>query len=130
MLAVVSDSLRRIAEDVDAANTRQLNMRPPMTDVDFHSKFYSGTDVTLEVVERVRCVLAEQLALASARPEDNLALLFPDTPFAEICWEVGEKVGLKFPDQILAELDGTLDDLIRTTQSLIDGQHGGAKAVT
>ncbi|MFN9249313.1 MAG: hypothetical protein ACK6DS_19830 [Planctomycetota bacterium] len=126
MLAVVSDSLRRIAEDVDAANTRQLNMRPPMTDVDFHSRFYSGTDVTLEVVERVRRILAEQLALAGARPEDNLALLFPDTPFAEICWEIGEKVGLKFPDQVLAELDGPLDHLIRTTQSLIDGKPCGA----
>ena len=110
MLAVVSDSLRRITEDVDAANTRQLNMRPPMTDVDFHSKFYNGTDVTLEVVERVRGILAEQLALIGARPEDNLALLFPDTPFAEICWEIGDKVGLKFPDQVLAERGGTLDN--------------------
>lgn len=90
MLAVVTDSLRRIAEDADAANTRELNTRPPLTNEGFHSRFYSGTDVTLEVVEWVRGILAEQLALAGARPEDNLALLLPDTPFAEICWEFGK----------------------------------------
>lgn len=111
---------RRIADDLDSPTVRELNRRPGISDAEFYATYYANSEVTPDVARRVRAVLAEQLDFRGLRPEDNLATLFPDIPFDYVCEEVGEDFDVDFPSCIIETLDGTVDSVIRSTQTLVN----------
>lgn len=93
--------------------------RPTLSDADFHRRFYADTEIAQETCAGVRRVLCEQLQMCNTLPDDNFGLVFEDVDLAEVCFEIGDEFGVRFPDYALAKIDGTVDSLIRTTQRLI-----------
>lgn len=100
---------------------KAINDRPQLSDAAFYRRFYAGTSVTLDTCARVRHVLCQQLRLCNTNPSDNVAMLFPDIDIGEVCFEIGEEFRVTFAEEVVRELDGTVDSLIRATQKAVEG---------
>ena len=101
---------------------QRCKTRANLTDVEFYDAFYRGTDIPIETCTRIRRVLKTQLRMANVRPDDNVATIFDDIDVGETCFEIGEEFELKFPDNIIDNIDGTIDSLIRATERLRKGR--------
>lgn len=89
-----------------------------LNDREFFDNFYADTSISFETCTRVRNVLRTQLNMNNVRQGDNVALIFEDVDFCEICFEIGEEFGLKFPTDMVETMDGTVDSIIQTTEHL------------
>jgi len=92
--------------------------RENLDDREFHQTFYRASQVNLDTCSRVRRVLKSQLNLSNVRPEDNLAVIFDDVDFGEICLEIGAELGIQLADDKIQSMDGTVDSIIRTVDRL------------
>ncbi len=98
---------------------RQLcKTRPNQTDQAFYDAFYRTSEISFDTCARVRKVLNTQLSMSNVRPDDNVTTIFDDLDLRDICLELGDEFGLKFPDNIVNNMDGTVDSLIRATERL------------
>lgn len=98
---------------------RQLcKNRPMLTDQEFFDAFYRVSEISFDTCARVRRVLKTQLSMSNVRPDDNITIIFDDLDLWDICFEFSEEFGLKFPDNIVNIMDGTVDSLIRKTERL------------
>lgn len=95
--------------------------RADLDDREFHQSFYRESPVTLDTCSRVRRVLNSQLNLSNVRPEDNLAVIFDDIDFGEICLEIGTELGIQLTDDKIQSMDGTVDSIIRMVDRLSTG---------
>ncbi len=112
--------LEMFASLFDSPAVRAISHRTPLTDADFHRQYYANTEVTQDTCAGVRRVLREQLRLCNTIPTDNIAMLYPDIDIGEVCFEIGEELGVSFLDGTIDNLDGSVDSLIRETQRLKD----------
>ena len=119
----LADTLTTLFAGSAEREYRQLcKTRPNLTDQEFYDAFYRGTDIPIETCTRIRRVLKTQLRMANVRPDDNVATIFDDIDVGETCFEIGEEFELKFPDNIIDNIDGTIDSLIRATERLRKGR--------
>lgn len=112
--------LESIESLFDSTDNRESNSRPVLSDADFQREYYANTEVTYETCVEVRRTLCRQLRLCNTRPTDNVASLCPDVDIGEICFEIGDELGVSFPNEIVESMAGTVDALLRQTQRLKD----------
>jgi hypothetical protein len=97
---------------------RLCRTRPNLSDKEFYEAFYLHSTIPLETCVRVRRVLKTQLRMSNIRPDDNVTTIFDDIDLRDLCLELGDEFGVTFPDEVINELDGTIDSLIRATERL------------
>jgi hypothetical protein len=56
--------------------------------------------------------------MTNPRPDDNVEQIFQDIELADICFEIGDELGVKFTSEVVGQLDGTVDSIIRTADAL------------
>ncbi len=115
----LADTLTTLFADSAEREYRKLcRTRPNLTDQEFYNTFYRVSGIPFDTCARVRQVLNTQLRMSNVRPEDNVVTIFDDLDLWDICFELGDEFGLKFPDNIVDNIDGTVDSLIRSTEQL------------
>jgi acyl carrier protein len=87
-------------------------IRRDLDDREFYDAYYSDTGISADTTNRVRSVLRSQLNMSNIRPDDDVANIFADVDFWEICREIGEEFGLNFTDEIVQSMNGTVDAII------------------
>ena len=92
--------------------------RKILGDEEFFDEYYFQSKVTLNTCSRVLEVLRTQLNMANPRPQDNVAYIYDDIDISEVCYEIGDEFNIKFPYDVIANLEGTVDSLVRATEAL------------
>jgi hypothetical protein len=92
--------------------------RQNLDDREFYDTFYLDTEISMDTCSRVRKVLRTQLNMSNVRPNDNVASIFDDIDFGEICFEIGEGFQFQFPDDMIDTMDGTVDSIMRMSERL------------
>ena len=58
--------------------------------------------------------------MCNTLPDDNVANIFKDLGIGEVCFEIGEEFGITFSDPDIDAIDGTVDSLVRLTQTRLE----------
>jgi hypothetical protein len=56
--------------------------------------------------------------MSNIRPDDKVTTIFDDIDLGDLCLELGDEFGVTFPDEVVNNLDGSVDSLIRATERL------------
>ena len=116
------------ASATERAYREVFRQRPKLDDDAFFEQFYAQTDVSKDVVVRLRLACRESLGIDPAvlRPEDNLAMIYDDIDFCDVLYRAGRQFKMKIPPETAlgapfqykgkpctGEIDGTFDSVAR-----------------
>jgi len=94
---------------------RDFAAREPLDAETFVATYYAGTNVSADVVRRLRPLYAREFGLSPERlrPADNPRMMFDRTDDVSLIRSIEAEFEITFSGEDVAELSGTLDSLMR-----------------
>jgi hypothetical protein len=92
---------------------REVGARPVLTDEEFYTRFYQGSEIPYDIAAKVRHSLADlELLIERAYPTDVIAYADDELDFADVIFRVGRQFGVRFTKEDYPRFTGTLGNLI------------------
>jgi hypothetical protein len=116
-----SDLLSPLIPSAEArAFWRELRARPSLMDEEFHTEYYAATEISQDLVDKIRRCLRDFDKIADRLvPSDNLQLLDDELDLAVVLHWAGKACGVEFTRADYPAVEGTLDNLVRLTHAKV-----------
>ena len=106
---------------------REVAAREPLDPQAFVKKFYPNGEVPADVVARLRPIYARQFGFDPdrLRPDDNPRIVFDRTDDVQLIRDIEAEFGVTFSSDDVAQLDGSLDSLLRWVARRLSASRSG-----